>query len=163
MVCCSMLLSFPGYRDIRVTGCRCRSRSIGNAFLGRPSHRNSRSRVRREKFYGYVGTGNRIPVGSFRGGVAEIRDWIVVRHRSSETGVGILLHRTHNVTILSDRNCCVVGRYSAVNYHLFGASAWLRMFKFAFVGAYRGNANFFTLLIQSWRGLIYYLIHCRRT
>ena len=51
----------------------------------------------------------------------------------------------------------------AVNYHLFGASAWLRMFKFAFVGAYRGKANFFTLLIQSWRGIIYYLIHCRRT
>ena len=51
----------------------------------------------------------------------------------------------------------------AVNCHLFGASAWLRMFKFAFVGAYRGKANFFTLLIQSWRGIIYYLIHCRRT
>ena len=51
----------------------------------------------------------------------------------------------------------------AVNYHLFGASAWLRMFKFAFVGAYRGKANFFTLLIQSWRGIFYYLIHCRRT
>lgn len=49
----------------------------------------------------------------------------------------------------------------AVNYHLFGASAWLRMVKFALIGACQHKASFFLLLFQSWYGIIYYLKHCR--
>lgn len=49
----------------------------------------------------------------------------------------------------------------AVNYHIYGASAWLRMLKFALAGACHRKAGFFTLLFQSWSGIVYYLKHCR--
>lgn len=50
----------------------------------------------------------------------------------------------------------------AVNYHIYGASAWLRMLKFALTGACRRKTGFFTLLFQSWSGIVYYLKHCRK-
>ena len=50
----------------------------------------------------------------------------------------------------------------AVNYHIYGASAWLRMLKFALTGACRRKTGFFTLLFQSWSGIVYYLNHCRK-
>lgn len=41
----------------------------------------------------------------------------------------------------------------AVHYHLFGAMAWVRMFKFALIGALKYKASFMTLLRATYKGI----------
>lgn len=43
-----------------------------------------------------------------------------------------------------------------VNYHIHGWSAWLRMVKFALVGACKGKGNFFRLLNGACSGIVFY-------
>lgn len=56
--------------------------------------------------------------------------------------------------VYTDRK--VMMAQGAVNYHIHGWSAWLRMVKFALVGACRGKGNFFRLLNGACSGIVFY-------
>ena len=64
---------------------------------------------------------------------------------------------TTGARIYTDKS--VMRAKGAVCYHIYGASTWLRMVKFAWVSATQGKANFFELLYHTWSGIVYYLKH----
>lgn len=102
-------------------------------------------------------------LGSDRLGCGEEEVWV---HDAARAGLHIQFFPCYIVDFPAEStgqrtytDTSVMRAKGAVCRHIYGASAWLRMLKFALAGACRGKGNFFVLLYYTWGGIVYYLKH----